>query len=295
MQEREIPLAGGSLRYEIRRGGVCVTGWHGLSGEVALPEQIEGTPVKVIGKKAFLSKKNLRRVSLPDSVEQIEDWAFAYCDVLEQVELPGGALRFGRAVFLECGKLKSLAVRGKSPLVAALLAAAVTTAGAYYLLDSAEAGSREWLGRWDARMLAVLGTSDQDGYSKQVLCGEEDYGSTDLSAYMSSRRREKVRLLLLRLLYPDSMDPRARETAQNYLVAHTKGCESEETWRVLLEEHGDDREYYELFAELGCLTEENLDAVLADIGEEYPEMKAFFLRYRGEKMGYADFFDELTL
>ena len=295
MQEKELQLTGGSLHYEIRPRNVCVTGWNGLAGEVTVPEKIEGLPVTIIGKKAFLSKKNLRRVFLPDTVEQIEDWAFAYCDSLTQVELPCREIRFGRSVFLECGELKSLAVQGKGRSVAALLAAAVTTAEAYYLLHVTEAGSEEWLERWDARMLTVLGTADQEGYSKQVLCGEEDYGSTDLAAYMSGRRKVKVRLLLLRLLYSDCLKPQIREKAQVYLQSHTKGCESEETWQVLLGEHGDDREYYELFAELGCLTEDNLDALLQDIGEDHPEMKAFFLRYKGEKIGYNDFFEELEL
>lgn len=295
MQEKELQLAGGSLHYEVRSGGVCVTGWQGLAGEVTIPKELDGLPVTRVEKKAFLSKKNLRKIFLPDTVEEIGDWAFAYCDSLEQVELPEREIRFGKVIFLECGKLKRLAIRGKGRSVAALLAAAVTTAEAYHLLDIREAGSEEWLKRWDARMLTVLGTSDQEGYSKQVLCGEEDYGSTDLAAYMSRRRKVKVRLLLLRLLYSDCLPPQIRETAQAYLCAHTKGCENEETWRVLLEEHGDDREYYELFAELGCLTEENLEDVLTDIGEEHPEMKAFFLRHKGEKMGYTDFFEELEL
>ncbi len=295
MQEREWQMPGGSLRYTAGPRGVCVTGWNGAAGQAVIPDKIEGLPVIGIGKKAFLSQKNLRRVSLPDTVEQVEDWAFAYCDGLEAVELPKRGLLFGRAVFLECGKLRRLAVRGKSETVAALLAAAVVTSEAYYLLDPQEAGSEEWLGRWDARMLAVLEASDQEGYARQILCGEEDYGSTDLAAYMSGRRRRKVRLLFLRLLYPEGLAERVRETAEAYLRAHTKGCENEETWRVLLEEHGDDREYYELFAGIGCLTEANLDDVLADTGEAYPEMKAFFLRYQRERIGYSDFFEELEL
>lgn len=295
MQEKELQLAGGSLYYEIRPRGVCVTGWQGLAGEVTIPKELEGLPVTVIEKKSFLSKKNLRKVFLPDTVEEIGDWAFAYCDNLEQVELPEREIRFGKVVFLECGKLRSLVIRGKEQSVAALLAAAVTTAEAYYLLDIREAGSSEWLSRWDARLLAVMQTSDQEGYSKQVLCGEEDYGSTDLTAYMSRRRKEKVRLMLLRLLYADGLNSQIKEELQTYLKDHTKGCESEETWQVILQEHGEDREYYELFAGLGCLTEENLDDILQEIGEDYPEMKAFFLRYKQEKLGYTDFFEELEL
>ncbi len=290
-----MTVSGGSLRYEARAGQVHITEWRGQAGEAEVPERIEGMPVVSLGKKAFLSRKRLRRVRLPDTVERIDDWAFAYCDNLERVELPGGELRFGRAVFLECGRLRSLEIRGRGQTAAALLAAAVTTLDAYYLLDVAEAGGAQWLARWDARMLALLRTPDQEGYSRQVLCGEEDYGSTDMAAYVSGRRREKVRLMLLRLLYPRGLDEEIRERMQNYLREHTKGCDSEEAWQVILGEHGEDREYYELFAGLGCVNGGNLEAILRDVGEDFPEMKAFFLRFKEEHIGYGDCLADLEL
>lgn len=295
MQEKEIPIAGGSLYIEEKQKEAYITRFQGTAGEIRIPEQAEGLTVAGIGKKAFLSRKCLRRVILPDTVREIGDWAFAYCDNLEQVEMPCLALHFGRAVFLECGKLKALNIRGKDQMTAALLAAAVSRMEAYYLLDIQEAGSREWLSKWDARMLTIIRKSDQEGFSKQVLCGEEDYGSTDLGAFVNNKRKEKVRLMLTRLLYPEGLDGQVREELQEYLRSHTKGCASEETWQVVLGEHGDDREYYGLFAELGCLREDNFEQILKDIGEEYPEMKAYFMRYKEEEIGYGDFFGGLEL
>ncbi|MBO4982248.1 MAG: leucine-rich repeat protein [Lachnospiraceae bacterium] len=295
MQEKEWMIAGGSLYYVILDDEIAITGFRGMAGEVQIPDSLEGYPVTVIGKKAFLSRKFLRAVQLPDCIREIEDWAFAYCDGLEQVELPDREIRFGKAVFLECSRLRSLDIRGKSRAAGALLAAAVTRAEAYYLLNIPDVGSKEWLSKWDARMLSVLKMPDQEGFSKQVLCGEEDYGSTDMTAYMSRRREEKVRLLLLRLLYPEGLEDSQREEICRYLKEHTKGCESEETWQVVWKEHGTDRPYYQLFAELGCLHRDNVEEILKDIGEEYPEMKAFFLRYKEERLGYNDFFADLEL
>lgn len=295
MQERELGVAGGSLYYEIKGGEVIITRLQGLVSEVEIPARIEECPVTVIERKAFLSKKYLRRVSVPHTVTQVGDWAFAYCDNLEQVEFAGQRLHFGKAVFLECGKLKSLMIEGRPETAAALLAAAVTVAEAYYLLEPEEAGSPEWLAKWDARMLTVLRSPDSEGYSKQVLCGEEDYGSTDLNAFLQEKRKTKVRLLLLRLLYPTGLSRQIREELEEYLRAHTKGCESEETWQVVHKEHGNDREYYRLFTELSCVDAHNIEGILADIGEEYPEMKAFFMRYKQESIGYTDFFGDLSL
>lgn len=322
-REREYRMPGGSLYYEKvqEAEGECeirITRMQGLAGELEIPDRIEDHPVRVIGRKAFLSRKHLRRVTIPAGVREIGDWAFAYCDGLHTVilrtagrdeETRGGGTRgigtrgigtrgetprFGRAVFLECSNLRFLYVNDEEG-TAALLAAAITVAEAPYLLDVCEAGGREWLEKWDARMLAVLHGADDEGYSKQVLCGEEDYGSTDPEAYESGRRRIKVRLLLLRLLYPAGLSPELRREMEAYLQAHTKGRAHEETWRVVLEEHGEESAYYRLFADIGCVSEENLEALLRDVGGEYPEMKAYLMRYKEERLGYGDFFGELDL
>lgn len=310
MPEKELELAGGSLYYKKYPSKIVITRFVGLAGEVYIPEEIEGIPVGELGKKAFLSRKQLRKVFLPDTIEEIGDWAFAYCDGLEQVVLPNKEIRFGKAVFLECRQLKQLVILNGNAVmernglcceswereaVAALLAAAVTSMEAYYLLDVKEAGSTEWLAKWDARMLELLGRPDEEGFSKQVLCGEEDYGSTDLNVFVNEKRKGKVRLLLLRHLHSIGLSEEKKRMIECYLQEHTKGCVSEETWQVVLREHGNDRAYYELFAELGCITGENFDGILGDIKEEYPEMKAFFMRHKEEQIGYEDFFADLEL
>ncbi len=300
-RELEYEIPGGSLYYEKQAGSdgedcICITRLQGLAGEVEIPERIGECPVKSIARKAFLSKKNLRKVTVPASVTQVGDWAFAYCDSLHTVIFrAAGGLRFGKSVFLECGSLRFLFVKDEEETTAALLAAAVTTAGAPYLLDVSEAGGEEWLEKWDARMLTVLHSADNEGYSKQVLCGEEDYGSTDLAAYESGQRKIKVRLLLLRLLYSKGLTDGHRQELEAYLREHTKGCACEETWQVVLSEHGEDREYYQLFAELGCVNRDNFEALLLDVGGECPELKAYLMRYKEERLGYTDFFSGLDL
>lgn len=321
MLERELELSGGSIHYRIDKELVTITGYNGMASELTIPQTIENFSVVGIEKKAFLSKKHLRRVVLPMGIQSIGEWAFAYCSNLEEVELGaqcdlGGRLTangdavdvnsqdmrgipqpmsFGRAVFLDCPNLKKITIPTMSEDAAHLLAAAVSKMDAYYLLDVAEVGSAEWLGKWDARMMTLLHIPDKDGYSKQVLCGEEDYGSTDFQAYLRMRRKSKVRLILTRLLYSCGLADGLREELEEYLVSHTSGCDSEEAWEVIRTEHGEDRSYYELFARIGCVHEENLDSILADIGEHYPEMKAYFMRVKAEQIGYNDFFQELSL
>ena len=179
--------------------------------------------------------------------------------------------------------------------VAELLAAAVTVFDADYLLDTAEAGTKEWLEKWDAKLKAMLDAPETEGYSKQVLCGEEDYGSTDPEAYTGNRRKERVRMALLRLLHPAGCSEELKSRLEQYLLHLTKGCAHEETWLVVWKEHGNDKEYYHLFADLGCITKENQNDILADIGEDYPEMKSFFMGLGQTGDNFQEFFDGLDL
>lgn len=293
--KREFSMDGERLYYVAQGDRAVITGCARGVGELVIPESIEGLPVTGIDKKAFLSRKQLRAVRLPDTLEYVGDWAFAFCDRLERVEFGNRKISFGKTVFLDCAGLRFLQIRGREEADAVLLAAAVTLCDAPYLLDVQETGSGEWLAKWDARMLTLLHTPDSEGYSRQVLCGEEDYGSTDLNAYLSERRKGKVRLALLRLLYPKGLGEETGRELKSYLLAHTKGCKGEETWQIILGEHGNERAYYEMFVKLGCVHRENIEGILQDIGDKEPEMKAYFLRYQQEYLGYGDFFADLAL
>lgn len=297
MQEnsKEYPLQGGILQYKVHKNKVSIIGFSGSAARVEIPEAIENLPVEEIEKKAFLSKKTLTHVILPHTVTTIGDWAFAYCDRLDNVELADRDIHFGKSVFLDCVNLKAFQIRGREEADGALLAVAAVSAEAYYLLDVMEAGSVPWLAKWDAGMLQKLHSKDTEGYSKQVLCGEEDYGSTDKDAYCNRRRRQKVRLCLKRLLYPKGLGSETEREITDYLLAHTKGCASEEAWQVVHEEFGDARAYYELFAQIGCVNRDNLDSMLHDLGEDHPRMKAYLLQYGNEHFGKNDFFAALQL
>ena len=179
--------------------------------------------------------------------------------------------------------------------VPALLASAVRYLDADYLFSTWEAGSEEWIRKWDSRLLEIICRSDQEGFTKQVLCGEEDYGNTDLGRYETQRREEKVRLCFTRLLHPWGMAEKTKETLTEYLLDHTAGCATRETWEVVRREYAHKRQYYEFFARIGCVTGENFDEILADLGERQPELKAYLMRYKEETLGHADFFDSLSL
>lgn len=284
MRIKEQVTERGSLQYEVVSETAVVTGYSGRDAFLEIPDMVEGFPVVWIGKKAFLSCKSLRGIALPKTLMGIGDWAFAFCGSLEKVTLPYRRLETGQGVFKECVSLSRIGNCDKEKEredVSRLLAATVGRLDAFYLFDPSAAGSESWLAGFDARVATRMRLADNDGFSKMLLCGEEDCGSrdTDVDYYMEQRRREKIRLAILRLFYDYGLKEDFRKELEAYLAAHVKGCESEETWQVILEEHGDEKPYYELLTRIGGVTVENFQAMMEDMGERHAEMKAYLMRY----------------
>lgn len=300
MEIREQSTERGRLRFEIVSQTAVVTGYEGRGATLVIPESVDGYPVVWIGKKAFLSCKTLREIRLPESLAGIGDWAFAYCAGLTDITLPYRRLEIGQGVFKECTALTRikdcLDDRGNGD-VPFLLAATVGTLDAFYLFDPENAGTEEWIASFDARVTDRMALADNEGFSKMLLCGEEDCGSrdTDVGYYMEQKRRGKVRLAMLRLFHDYGLKEELRETLVRYLLAHVKGCESEETWQVILEEHGDEKPYYELLTDLGGVTGENFQAMMEDMGERHAEMKAYLMRYHDGQRKTEDAFAQFEL
>lgn len=264
-------------------------------------------PVAVIGKKAFLGVTGLRQVILPETLALIEDWAFAQCDHLITVvvrrentaELSNGhasRVSFGKGVFDDCARLEDICIgTEKRDTCSVLLGAVPYRLNAEYLLRDIDIGSTGWYNKWDNQLSAFLDESDDEGYTNVVLCGEEDIQRSK-SEFVSDKRRRKSALCLMRLLYDDGLPDSAlsKEKFSDYIRNHCKGAETEEAWEVLLSDFGDRMEYYNLFAELGCVTGDNIDAMLLDMGEQHTEAKAYLIEYKHAKLG-GDIFDAFAL
>ena len=291
MQLRELDVEHGTLQYGIYGDTVQIVGYRGKDTELVVPAQIDGCAVTCVGKKAFLSNKVLKQISLPESVIRIDDWAFAYCTRLHKVILPYHRMEIGQGIFKECFALEQIVDEGadeqerKTADIAYLLAAVMSRLDAFYLFDFENAGTDGWLVQWDNRMMSVMERGDSEGFSKMLLCGEEDYGSKEnnLDYYMEQRRREKVRLAMLRLMHDYRLDSSVRGKLEAYLMEHIKGQQTEETWKVILEEYGDELKYYRFLTELGGVNADNFQAMMEDMGESHTEMKAYLMKYHSEQ------------
>ena len=303
MQYRELDTEHGVLQYRINGECAEILGYRGKDTELVIPSVIENCPVTHIGKKTFLSNKMLRQISLPESVVRIDDWAFAYCAKLRKVILPYHRMEIGQGIFKECFELEQIVDESaderekKTDDIGYLLAASMNILDAFYLFDFENAGDTDWISQWDARMQSVMERGDAEGFSKMLLCGEEDYGSKEnnLDYYMEQRRREKVRLAMLRLMHDYGLESSVRSKLESYLLGHIKGQKTEETWKVILEEYGDELKYYQFLTELGGVTADNFQAMMEDMGESHTEMKAYLMKYHSEQQRKEDAFAAFEL
>lgn len=80
---------------------LCRGGLSRFKGkEIILP-----STVKKIGRMAFWSS-DITSITIPDSVEEIGDWAFSSCYFLESINIPDSVTQIGDNAFEGCGKIK---------------------------------------------------------------------------------------------------------------------------------------------------------------------------------------------
>ena len=61
-----------ALQYETtKEHTITVTGYEGTVRHLVIPDQVDGCPVKTIGKNAFSAREDLESVSIPKTVEDM--------------------------------------------------------------------------------------------------------------------------------------------------------------------------------------------------------------------------------
>lgn len=76
-------------------------------GDVVIPAEYKGVPIKEIGRWAFRDKKGITSVTIPDSVTAIGESAFKGTAIVG-ISLPDGLTRLDGYAFADCAKLASI-------------------------------------------------------------------------------------------------------------------------------------------------------------------------------------------
>jgi hypothetical protein len=287
---------GGQIVYAPYKKGIEIKKYRGIGEKVIIPDTIDDKPVISIDKKAFLSCKTIREISLPYSIEEIGDWAFAHAENLRSVTIPRKDISRGKELFLGCIRLKEVELSNlpdefKGNGLERMLSMGVTVLHDYFLFSPMEVGSDDWVKRWDEKLTALIELDDLDGFEELWTCGEEDYEGKDydIKSYPVEKRKMKLRIVYFRLLNPYKLSNDTEERLQSYVKS------SKEAWEIIMEEHKNELEYYRVFTSAGAATEDNFESLIADMENVSAEIKAFMLRYKEENFEKKDAFSAFDL
>lgn len=98
------------LTYNVYEGrGVYITDCDTLvTGDIVIPEKIDGQTVKAICNSAFKDCSGITSISLPESISIIEESAFADCSALKEINIPKGIKTLKSHTFQNCKSLISI-------------------------------------------------------------------------------------------------------------------------------------------------------------------------------------------
>ncbi len=98
----------GEFAYSISNGEATIVKYYGHGEYVVIPKQINGYPVRLIGRRAFHGCLELKQVLIPDSVTKIGGSAFFGCSSLERIVVPKSVIAIGRYAFSKCNALTDI-------------------------------------------------------------------------------------------------------------------------------------------------------------------------------------------
>lgn len=281
------------LKYRIEtvrdKKHIVITGMNNNDECLFIPDFInvdgDDIPVRIIGKKAFMSCK-IREVRLSENIEAVEDWAFAYCENLAVVfcDKKDLFITFGRGVFDGCKRLNRLCIGAYGEPLSHLMAMTVRLLKTDEFIKADTENIRYWYESLDKKITEIINAPDDQGYYDNMLGGEEDISKTR-EGYAAEQILLKLELAVERLIFDEGMNACTRQRYVDYICQHMMGCPSCLTWRLIKEKYTDSLKHFRLLTDIGAIKNQNIDALLDDLGEGHGEIKAYLIKHKQEMYG----------
>lgn len=91
-------------------GTVSVTCQDSTITEAVIPAEINGLKITMVEVDCFKDNTSLKKVTLPETITVLEDYAFYLCSGLEEINVPDSVEKFGFQTFYGCSSLKEISV-----------------------------------------------------------------------------------------------------------------------------------------------------------------------------------------
>lgn len=104
--EKSVPSVESDFKFDASTG--TITGYTGASGDVVIPDAINGVKVTSIGDSAFEKNNKILSIKIPNGVTTIGRSAFLECKALESVVLPESLKNINDSAFSACYGLVSI-------------------------------------------------------------------------------------------------------------------------------------------------------------------------------------------
>lgn len=285
--------------------------YSGSEKHICLPSQENGRRLTCIGAKAFLSCKSIEQLKLPDTLEEVEDWAFAHTKNLRELWLPAKKLKLGKKVFLGCESLEKIGFTNREkgelyegiPYFLGAVARFFPEDLAGVLLDELQAAGDAfrqwlWLEEYDKALTLFIKSPDEEGFEPAFI-GWFDVEDVDDQKrdYIQKHREDKIFLAFQRLRYEEALSDETKAFLQQYL---------RERGEVLLglftncENYKRDISYYKIWRAAGGLSYNQAKSLMerhsGQDGEADPEITGFLIECQLEESEKGkDFFEGLDL
>ncbi len=117
---KELPAADdekGEYEHQVNKDGFVfvsnsdgyqLVSYSGTAEELTIPEKVNGYTVFDIARGAFKNNTTLKKITIPDTIEEIDMEAFSGCTSLEEVKMSKNVLEINPSTFLNCTSLAGI-------------------------------------------------------------------------------------------------------------------------------------------------------------------------------------------